>query len=102
MLAPIPRGGEGSSKQKLFPPPAWPKGTSPQALRPVRKGRHKGSLRWPKMPWQGLLAFLQPPKPKGWLAGLALGKWQLLAVTAGKACLVACLANAHLNPSTGL
>ena len=50
---------------------AWPKAASLLALRLARKGRHKGSLKLPKMPWQGHLACQQPPKPKARLAGLA-------------------------------
>ena len=65
---------------------AWPKGTSQLGQRLAPKGRLKGSLRWPRMPWQGHLACLQHPRPKGWLAGLAgSGKWQLLAAAAGNA-----------------
>ena len=75
---------------------AWPKATNLLARRLVCRDRRKDSLRLPKMPWQGHLACLQPPRPKSRQAGLAgSGKWQLLAVTVGKACLVASLANAH-------
>ena len=47
---------------------AWPKATSLLVRRLVCKGRHKDSLRLPRMPWQGHLAWLQPPKHE-WLAG---------------------------------
>ena len=59
---------------------AWPKATSLLVRRLVCKGRHKDSLRLPRMPWQGHLAWLQPPRPRSRQAGLAgSGKWQLLA-----------------------
>ena len=61
---------------------AWPKATNLLVRRLVCKDRHKDSLRLPKMPWQGHLAWLQPPKPSAWLAGLAGSGngsyWQLL------------------------
>ena len=77
---------------------AWPKATSLLVRRLVCRDRHKDSLRVPKMPWQGHLAWLQPPRPRSRQAGLAgSGKWQLLAVTVGNAGVVACLANAHSN-----
>ena len=79
---------------------AWPKATSLLARRLARKGRRKGSLRLPKMPWQGHLACQQPPRPRSRQVGLASsGKRELLAATAGNAGLVACLANADSNSS---
>ena len=68
---------------------AWPKATNLLVRRLVYKDRHKDSLRLPKMPWQGHLAWLQPPRPRSRQAGLAgsgSGSYcQLLAAAAGKA-----------------
>ena len=101
LLPHVAPGTEVRGKLKASSALAWPKATNLLELRLVCKGRHKGSLRLPRMRWQGHLACQQPPRPRSRQAGLAgSGKWQLLAATAGKACLVACLANAHSNNST--
>ena len=47
---------------------AWPKATSLLVLKLAHKGRHKGSLRLPRMLWQGHLACQQPHRLEG-LAG---------------------------------